>query len=265
MQGAYIGFTETYYCNSMGRVKSIVTSNNDGSSSRVVINSYGEYVAISAPEDSHLYVEMDVDDTYPDYGDNWGDDWGDVGLGEDFDPESAEWQSVYSAICDTLEFANSYSVFIDFNGEGDVLYSFNGDDKYIIDNSRGDLTSYNEAWYVDGIAYCRKGYVGTTVADTYFNDLFGVVEGYLDTPYTYVNLDEVIDVYLYEESDGLYVLELMIYDRTTYDTVIVRYSFDKYLINIGYECSVYWNNDLLMYVFYDFKNIDLNYPVDHPM
>ena len=159
--GDISGFSETFYCDENGTIKSIVTSNDDGSSNKIVFNSYGQYVSIPTPENSHLFVEMDINDLYPDYGGN-GDEYypsdNDFGNGE-VDEEA---YYIYSMILDYISTAESYELSIDKDEAWYLDYGFCGYDEYVYLSEKayllenGGYAGYYEKWYVDGVAYGRK-------------------------------------------------------------------------------------------------------------
>ena len=161
MSGVYVGCTETYYCNSEGRIKCIITECTDGSSTKVEFNSYGKYVEITPPQDADSYIEREIDN-----GGNGGSENGDNGgSGEQSGEVSREAYLVYYMALEKIYGANSlrFNMFQD-NNSAYVTMDVNGEDAWIYISAEAENDGfvshygYTEQWYIDGKAYGRRGY-----------------------------------------------------------------------------------------------------------
>lgn len=119
------GYTNIFYFDSTGTLKKAVSERADATTT-MIIGSYGKPISITAPADANTYI--------------------DAGSGN----QDAQAYAVYEQLCDTLESATIYAMYVNIDKAPYLLYETDGQGQYAGVHQDG---SFYEVWKVGNWGY----------------------------------------------------------------------------------------------------------------
>ncbi len=127
------GYRETVYFDSMGTLQKIVDIDTDSNVMTILINSYNKPVVINKPTDADEYIEVERGP----------------------ENENSQEYAVYDQLCDTIDNAAIYTMYVDINENPYISYETDGQGKYVGVYNDTD-NSFYEIWSVKGQGYISK-------------------------------------------------------------------------------------------------------------
>ena len=238
-----VGVSETICVDAEGRVTAILDSNEDGSSSKIVFNSYGQTIDISAPENADEYELIKIDN---------GSQKGEL------DPEAYE---AYVEICNTIINAEKFDFAFDLNDAPRYSYQFDGENEYLWQLKPNEV----QQWIVDGKAYMLmndewklSGETPTSMFSSRFETVDRDLGYFLSAFGRILEIEEMEYIVSYEDEYGNTVIEFEYYYGTNGEWCdVYTFTYNPAVNNgIMLNTLVFQNNRINCTADYWFTNIN---------